>query len=384
MSAFSFEIKHKSTKSKARRGALTTPHGVIQTPAFVTVGTKSSVKSLTPEDLDNIGTQFCFVNTYHTVLSPGTEIMEKVGGVHNFSKIKQPIITDSGGFQVFSLARNKFAKDKESPHLVKITEDGVKFKSHIDGTEFYFTPEFSIQAQKKIGADFIVAFDECTYLEATEKYTRNAMNRTHEWANRSLRAFGTSETQQMYGVIQGGTFENLRKESAKYIASLPFQNLAIGGVSVGETKKQMREQISWVMDEIWEDPRPRHLLGIGDFDDIFDSVEQGLDTLDCVSPTRHARVGRLYVRNNNIFSGIDIFDSKYRADLTPIYDHCDCYTCKNFTKAYLFHLFKQKELLYYRLATIHNLTFMETMMRDIRKSIEEDRFEEFKNSCILP
>lgn len=380
---FKFKILSKSRKSKARRGVLSTPHGTIQTPAFVTVGTKSSVKSLTPEDLSTIGTQFCFVNTYHTVLSPGTEIMEKVGGVHNFSKIRQPIITDSGGFQVFSLARNKFAKDKESPHLVKITEDGVKFKSHIDGTEFYFTPEFSIESQKKIGADFIVAFDECTYLEATEKYTRNAMNRTHEWANRSLRAFGTSETQQMYGVIQGGTFENLRRESAKYIAGLPFQNLAIGGVSVGETKKQMREQIGWVMEEIWEDVRPRHLLGIGDFDDIFDSVEQGLDTLDCVSPTRHARVGRLYVRNKNTFSGIDIFDSKNRTDLTPISEHCDCYTCKNFTKAYLFHLFKQKELLYYRLATIHNLNFMEKMMNDIRESIEEDRFEEFKKSCVL-
>lgn len=380
---FEFKITTKSKKSKARRGVLTTPHGVIQTPAFVTVGTKSSVKSLTPEDLDMIGTQFVFVNTYHTVLSPGTEILNKVGGVHNFSKITKPIITDSGGFQVFSLARNKFSKNNETPHLVKITEDGVKFKSHIDGTEYYFTPEFSIQSQKKIGADFIVAFDECTYLEATEKYTRNAMVRTHEWANRSLREFGTSDVQQMYGVIQGGVFENLRKESAKFITALPFFGIAIGGVSVGETKKQMRDQISWVMDEIREDPRPRHLLGIGGFDDIFDAVEEGLDTLDCVTPTRHARVGKLYVRKVNTLSHIDIFENKYRDDLTPISDECECYTCKNFTKAYLFHLFKQKELLFYRLATIHNLTFMEKLMKDIRDSIEEGRFEEFKASCQL-
>lgn len=380
---FEFKITTKSKKSKARRGVLTTPHGVIQTPAFVTVGTKSSVKSLTPEDLDMIGTQFVFVNTYHTVLSPGTEILNKVGGVHNFSKITKPIITDSGGFQVFSLARNKFSKNNETPHLVKITEDGVKFKSHIDGTEYYFTPEFSIQSQKKIGADFIVAFDECTYLEATEKYTRNAMVRTHEWANRSLREFGTSDVQQMYGVIQGGVFENLRKESAKFITALPFFGIAIGGVSVGETKKQMRDQISWVMDEIREDPRPRHLLGIGGFDDIFDAVEEGLDTLDCVTPTRHARVGKLYVRKVNTLSHIDIFENKYRDDLTPISDECECYTCKNFTKAYLFHLFKQKELLFYRLATIHNLTFMEKLMKDIRDSIEEGRFKEFKASCQL-
>lgn len=383
MNKFNFEIKNKSKKSKARRGVLTTPHGVVETPAFVTVGTKSTVKSLTPEDLDMCGTQFVFVNTYHSVLSPGTNIMEKAGGVHNFSKINKTIITDSGGFQVFSLARNKFSKTNETPHLVKITDDGVKFKSHIDGTEYYFTPEFSIQAQKKIGADFIVAFDECTYLEADEKYSRKAMVRTHEWAKRSLTEFGDSKAQQMYGVIQGGTFESLRRESAKYIASLPFPCLAIGGVSVGETKAQMRDQVGWVMDEIWEDTRPRHLLGIGGIDDIFDSVEMGLDTLDCVTPTRHARVGRLYTRENNTFAHLDIFENEHKTALEPISKNCSCYTCQQYTRAYLFHLFKQRELLYYRLATIHNLTFMEKLMSDIRKSLEQDEFEKFKQSCII-
>ncbi len=380
---FDFEIIKKSKKSKARLGVLKTPHGVINTPAFVTVGTKSTVKSLTPEDLDNIGTQFVFVNTYHTVLSPGADLMQKIGGVHNFSKINKPIITDSGGFQVFSLARNKFAKNNETPHLVKITDEGVKFKSHIDGTEYFFTPQFSIQSQKKIGADFIVAFDECTYLEAPEKYTRRAMERTHEWAKLSISELGDSDSQKMYGVIQGGMFENMRRESAKFITSLPFFGIAIGGVSVGETKKQMRDQVGWVMNDIYEDLRPRHLLGIGGIDDIFDSVEMGLDTLDCVTPTRHARIGRLYTREKNTFGSIDIFETKYKSDTNSIYDGCDCYTCKKYSKAYLHHLYKQKELLYYRLATIHNLTFMEKLMKEVRESIKEDEFEKFKQSCII-
>jgi len=377
---FGFDILKKDLKSKARLGVISTPYGNIKTPAFVTVGTKSTVKSLAPEDLDNIKTQFVFVNTYHSVLSPGLEVFKKFKGVHNFSKINKPIITDSGGFQVFSLARNKFSKDKESPHLVKITDEGVKFKSHIDGTEFFFTPQFSIKAQKIIGADFIVAFDECTYLGATEKYTKAAMERTHDWAKLSLRELGNSETQKMYGVIQGGMYKQMRKESAKYITSLPFFGIAIGGVSVGETKQQMRDQVSWIMDEIYEDARPRHLLGIGGFDDIFDAVEMGIDTLDCVTPTRHARIGNLYCFKNNKLAEIEITQNIYKNDLEKIDSHCNCYTCRNFSRSYLHHLFKQKELLGYRLATIHNLTFMENLMSKIREAVANNRLKELKNN----
>ncbi len=258
MNNFGFDILSKSKKSKARTGIITTPHGEIKTPAFVTVGTKATVKSLTPEDLDIIGTQFVFVNTYHMVLSPTPDIVAAAGGIHAFSKINKPIITDSGGFQVFSLGRSKIPDRRhktipdrhevESPHLVRITDDGVQFRSPIDGTLHNFTPEFSIEAQKKIGADFIVAFDECLGLGASEKQTERSLVRTHKWAERSVDKFKKRDPstslgmtgmgdQKMYGVIQGGMFKKFRQQSAEFIASLPFWGLAIGGVSVGEIKE---------------------------------------------------------------------------------------------------------------------------------------------------
>lgn len=398
---FNFSIHHKSTRSRARAGIITTPYGSIQTPAFVPCATRGTLKSLTPEDLGVIGAQLMFVNTYHMVLSPGLDILEKAGGIHAFSKIEKPIITDSGGFQVFSLGRNAVKKlatpGVASPHLVKITDDGVLFRSHIDGTEYFFTPEFSIQAQKKIGADLIVAFDECLPYGATHGQTERSMNRTHAWAERSLAEYGTfvkderpgntygqklhdPSTQRLYGVIQGGLYEDLRKKSAREIASLPFWGIAIGGVSVGETKCEMRDQTRWALSEIHDDLRPRHLLGIGEFDDVYDMVQMGIDTFDCVIPTRHARMGRLY--RNNQFSltvnqkanhHIDIYEQKYKADLDPVDPDCSCYTCTHFTRAYLHHLFKMRELLAYRLASIHNLTAMESFFDAIRGAIQEDR-----------
>lgn len=437
---FKFNILSRSKKSKSRTGIISTPHGSIKTPAFVTVGTKATVKSLTPEDLDIIGTQFVFVNTYHMVLSPTPDVVAAAGGVHAFSKIKKPIITDSGGFQVFSLAQNgkhrkimtirdrnvaKTLENQQNPSLVRVTDEGVEFRSPVDGTSYIFTPEFSIEAQKKIGADFIVAFDECLGLGAGEKQTARSVARTHDWAQRSLHSFSLStnekffsselasrhrvetgrsslpptksvvtphslaqtstfkkdfigrQHQQLYGVIQGGMFENLRKQSAEFIAALPFWGLAIGGVSVGETKSQMREQVRWVMNVIWDDTRPRHLLGIGHIDDILDMVKMGIDTFDCVTPTRDARVGRLYTVGRNVGNErqdiVEIADNVYRAELTPVDDKCSCYTCANFTRAYLHHLFIQRELLSYRLATIHNLTFIENLFTDIRKQIEEGK-----------
>lgn len=380
--SFNFEILHQSKKSKARLGIIKTPHGDIQTPAFVTVGTKATVKSLSPEDLDGIGTQFVFVNTYHMVLSPTPDIVAAAGGIHTFSRISKPIITDSGGFQVFSLGRAKIPDRKanpirdrnvptirdyivnESPRLVKITDDGVQFRSHTDGKLYYFTPEFSIEAQKKIGADFIVAFDECIYYGASEKYARKSVERTHRWAIRSVEAFGKPEKQKMYGVMQGGMYQDLHGESAKFIAGLPFWGLAIGGVSVGMTKKEIRDCVRWAMDIIETDPRPRHLLGIGHIDDIVDMVKMGVDTFDCVLPTRMARVGKLYSEDL-----LEITKLEFKNDLDPVEKKCECYTCKNFSRAYLHHLFKQRELLAYRLATIHNLHFIEKLFQQVREAI---------------
>lgn len=398
-SNFEFKILKKSKVSKARLGILKTPHGEVKTPAFVTVGTKGTVKSLSPHDLEEIGTQMVFVNTYHTVIFPGVEIIEKSGGIHQFSQIKKPIITDSGGFQVFSLANKKRIKifhdeNEEAVSLVKISDEGVEFRSPLDGKKLFFTPEFSIDAQIKIGADLLVAFDECIYYGASYKYAKKATERTHQWAARSLEAFKSKtclparqvknqklkiNKQKLFGVIQGGLFKDLRQQSAKFISSLPFFGLAIGGVSVGETKKEMRDQVSWVMEVIGDDKRPIHLLGVGEIDDVLDGIKMGIDMMDCVIPTRHARMGKLYqVQSSKLkvksWEEVDIFKSKYRDDLRPIDENCECYTCQNFTRAYLHHLFKQRELLAYRLATIHNLYFFEQLFKKIRELIKNDQF----------
>ncbi|HKZ36679.1 MAG TPA: tRNA guanosine(34) transglycosylase Tgt [Chryseolinea sp.] len=380
MPNFSFSIHTKSKKSDARRGTITTPYGKIETPAFVTVGTKGTVKSLDAQDLTRSNIQMIFVNTYHLVLSPGVDVIQKGGGIHNLTKIQVPIISDSGGFQVFSLAKSD-RKNEESPKLVKITHDGVLFRSHIDGKQHEFTPEYSIKAQSKIGADFIVTFDECVYYGATEKYTEKSMQRTHEWAQRSLRASRLKHQQKIFGVIQGGMYKKFRRASAEFIASLSFWGLAIGGVSVGETKKEMRDVVKWSMEVLHKDKRPIHLLGVGYVDDIFDMIKMGVDTFDCVVPTRQARLGRLYVQkfeNGKMkfenYNMIDIYKTIFKRDLKPIDERCECYTCKNFSKAYLHHLFKQRELLAYRLATIHNLYFIEKLFERIRRNIELGNF----------
>ena len=384
--SFSFKILYKSKKTNARMGLIQTPHGKIKTPAFVPCATKGTLKSLVIEDLNQIKTQIVFVNTYHVVVSCGIEIINKAGGIHKFSNLDLPIITDSGGFQIFSLKRQaqsgkSIKYNSDSPTLVKIDDGGVKFRSHINGNEFYFTPEFSIEAQQKIGADFIVAFDQCLPAGATRKQAERSVGRTYDWANRSIKSFNDltieqSNNQKIFGVIQGGIHKDLRRKSAKDISSLPFWGLSIGGVAVGESKLQMRHQVKWVFDEIQDDPRPRHLLGVGDFDDISDCIAMGVDTFDCVSPTRLARMGRLYTNfqfpsfNFQKKSEIDIFQHKYKNDLRPIDKDCCCYSCVNYTRAYLHHLFKTRELTAYRLATIHNLQIMENFMKNLRGQIE--------------
>lgn len=360
MNKFSFEVNTHDTKTKARLGKITTPHGVIETPAFVPVGTQASVKSLAPYELESLGVEIFFVNTYHTYLRPGLEVIKKFGGLHKFMGWNRPIVTDSGGFQVFSLGRSD---------LVKISDDGVEFRSHWDGTKHLFTPENSMKYQSMLKSDMHIAFDDCTPYPVTHSQAKISMDRTHKWAVRSLAAHRQGA---LYGVVQGSVYKDLRIESAKCISGMKFDGIAIGGVSVGESKKEMKNVLEWVVPFL-PDAKPRHLLGVGEVDDIFVLTENGMDTFDCVQPTRLARMGRLFGKKE-----IDITKKEYERDTAPIMKGCPCYTCRHFSRSYLHHLFRVRELLSYRLATIHNIYFVQTLVSDIRKSIKNNTFLEMK------
>ncbi|MBI2028618.1 MAG: tRNA guanosine(34) transglycosylase Tgt [Candidatus Levybacteria bacterium] len=398
---FNFKVHANDKKSKARLGKITTYHGIIDTPSFVAVGTQGTVKGLAPQDLKETGVQILFGNTYHLHLRPGEDLVKEFGGLGKFMSWYGPTITDSGGFQVFSLGRGKTlirtrnnAEDfslvqhvvpQGSAPLVKIAEEGVVFRSHIDGSLHTFTPEKSIEIQKKLGADIVLAFDECAPHPSSFGYTKQAMERTHRWALRSL---GVSQGKQyypwkqaLYGIVQGGVYKDLRKESARFISSLPFNGIAIGGVSVGESKKEMRNVLDWVM-PLLPDNKPIHLLGIGEIDDIFDAIEKGVDTFDCVIPTRFGRYGIVFVHPpqgnlKNRFR-IDINKTKFSKDKGPLSKDCVCYTCKTFTRAYIHHLFRAGELLAYRLASYHNMFFINNLVKKIRGAILEEGFEEIK------
>lgn len=374
-----FEIIEKSKKSNARTGKITTKHGEIFTPAFVPVATKGVIKSSSPNFIENIGIQIAFVNTYHLVNHPGVEVIEKFGGIHNFANVKIPLMSDSGGFQVFSLANKKKAKirNEEADITVKILEEGVIFKSHRDGKEILFTPEKSMEYQIKIGADLIMAFDECTTYPTTYDYAEKAMIRTHKWLIKCIDYFEKfkKEYQHLYGIIQGSIFEDLRKESAKFVISQNIAGVAIGGVSVGETKEEMRSAVKFVS-EFLPQNKPVHLLGVGRIDDIVDLVIYGIDTFDCAEPTRIARTGHIYQINNEkklkqYLGVIDIKKSIYKDNKENVDPLCPCYVCKNFSKAYLHHLFKEKEITAYVLATYHNLFLMEELFRKIREAIKK-------------
>lgn len=416
MKAFDFKII--SQKDRLRLGKIFTPHGVIETPAFVPVGTQATVKSLTPEDLEKLGVELFFVNTYHVYLRPGVDVVKKFAGLHKFTHWDRPLITDSGGFQVFSLQnkrhvniaisesavldRERFSRkmsrkdgvknsvfpDDYRPvgELVKIDEDGVTFTSHWDGSIHRFTPERSIQIQHDLGADILIAFDECAAFPTTHEYAAQAMERTHRWALRSLTEHQKLQSlekkkayQALYGVVQGSIFKDLREQSARFIAAQDdFDGIAIGGVSVGESKEQMCSVCDWVI-PLLPDDKPRHLLGVGEIDDIFDIIERGIDTFDCVQPTRLARMGHLLMkptreRKSSRKFTLDITKSIYEADLGPIEKDCTCYTCQSFSRAYLHHLFHSRELLAYRLATFHNLHFVISLVKRIRRSIAEDSY----------
>ncbi|MEK9147356.1 MAG: tRNA guanosine(34) transglycosylase Tgt [Patescibacteria group bacterium] len=393
MSPIKFKIEKKLKGALGRAGKLSTPNGDILTPAFVTVGTKATVKSLSPEQVANLGAQVILANTYHLYLQPGDKIIKKAGGLCKFINWKGPTMTDSGGFQVFSLGEamgssvSKIASGKQSvtelpinkrkEKLAKIDENGVKFTSPIDGSSHYFTPEKSIEIQHNIGADMIFAFDECTSSQASYEYQIKAMERTHRWAKRCIDYHKKSknrEKQALFGIVQGGKFSNLRKKSAQIIASMPFDGFGIGGSFI----KEDIDASVYLVNKILPEDKPRHLLGIGEPIDLFGGVEKGVDLFDCVAPTRIARNGTLYTKKGKI----NIFNAKYKQDFKPIEKDCACYTCKNYTKAYIAHLFRAKEIFAATLASIHNLYFIVNLVSQIRESILNNNFYEFKKDFL--
>jgi queuine tRNA-ribosyltransferase len=408
MSSINLKIEKRIPGKLGRAGVLSTPHGDIRTPAFVTVGTKATVKTLTPEQVKDLGAQVVLANTYHLYLQPGEEILKKSGKIHKFMGWNGPTMTDSGGFQAFSLGAafgehvSKIAKgedrrllaatgakegeevfttkdSEELSPLAKITEDGVTFKSHIDGSTHHFTPERSMEIQHNIGADMIFAFDECTSPLASYEYQKEALGRTHRWAKRSLDRHNellkeNGEQRALLGIVQGGRFEDLRKESAKTIGEMDFDGFGIGG---SFDKEDMYTVVGWV-NEILPENKPRHLLGIGEPIDFFGGIENGVDLFDCVAPTRMGRNGTLHTKDGRI----NMMNAKYMQDFTPIESDCECYACKKYTRAYLAHLFRAKETLAGTLATIHNLYFTIKLVDDIRQSILDDNFDEFKKEFL--
>lgn len=384
------------TAKLGRAGILETPHGVIETPAFVSVGTKATVKALTPEQILETGAQAVLANTYHLYLEPGDERVKILGGLHKFMNWSGPMMTDSGGFQVFSLGAaygkklSKITKitdpsqflsershDSEIPRLAKIGQDGVSFRSHHDGLLHYITPEKSIEIQHNLGADIIFAFDECTSPTEDYRYQEEALERTHRWAERSLEVHKSkvnSQTQALFGIVQGGREESLRKRSAEFMNSLDFDGFGIGG---SFAKEDMETAVKWV-NEILPKEKPRHLLGIGEPEDLFMGVENGVDLFDCVAPTRNGRGGTLYTSRGKI----NIKNADFREDTGPVDEECGCSVCKNYSRAYLCHLYRAHEMLGGTLGSIHNLYFIINLVKRMRESILNGNFQEFKRDFL--
>jgi queuine tRNA-ribosyltransferase len=360
-----FDYEIEKTDGMARAGSFSTPHGVIQTPVFAPVGTQATVKSVTPAQLLEIGASLVLANTYHLYLRPGQNLVAEMGGLHNFMNWKRPILTDSGGFQVFSLADNR-----------KIDEDGVDFKSHIDGSLHRFTPEKSIQIQEGLGADIIMAFDECA--EPHERdYSINAMNRTHRWLERCVRSKQRPD-QALFGIVQGGIFPDLRKQSAEFIASQDLPGSAIGGLSVGESKTEMHAMIE-VVNQVLPADKPRYLMGVGSPEDLINGIRRGVDIFDCVLPTRLARHHAAFTRTGRI----NLANAANASDKSPIDESCLCYACQNFSRAYIRHLILAKEMLAATLVSIHNLYFLLALTRQARQAILETRYDAFAQDFLL-
>lgn len=372
---FRFELIHRSKKSRARVGRIHTPHGIIDTPNFVAVGTNGTLKALDNQMVDSIGLQLMFCNTYHLLLQPGPEVIRRAGGLHRFINRKMPIITDSGGFQVFSLAYGSVADElksrgakKRDGHVLKISEEGVHFRSYRDGSKVLLTPETSVQAQKAFGADIIIPLDELPPYHIGPEKLKLSLERTHRWEKRSLEEhLKNPQAQAMYAVIHGGIDPNLRKESCDFLRELPYDGFSIGG-SLGKTKTEMVEMLTGLLPRL-PDEKPNHLLGIGDLESLTQCVPLGIDTFDSSYPTRAARHGLLLTAEG----GIKVEKGENANHFGPIEHNCTCWTCQNYTLGYLHHLFKAKELTAYTLATVHNLHFMVELMKGYRAAILEDR-----------
>ena len=397
MSDFSWKIKKKSKINNSRIGLISTPHGNIETPAFIFCATKGALKSFSTLDAKKNNTQIILSNTYHLMLQPGSKIIANHGGLHRFMNWDGPMLTDSGGFQIFSLGSGSVADEikgrklntKQKKTMLNINEEGAIFKSYIDGSNLLLSPEKSIQIQRDLGADFIVVFDECTPFNVDKNYTSKSMLRSHRWAIRSINSFnskikydyqkGSAGSQKIYGIIQGGVYKDLREESIEFNQNhIDTFGIAIGG-SLGSTKDEMREVVNFTASKL-KNTRPIHLLGIGDPIDIWTFVEDGIDTFDCVSPTRLARHGSALVKGKK--AKINLKNIEFKEKLEPIERDCNCYTCKNFTLSYLYHLFSSQELLGMQLLTHHNIFFMNNLMTVIRESIRNENFEEIKKEWL--
>ena len=366
---FNFRLHH--TDGAARAGELETPHGKALTPFFMPVATQATVKALTPEEVRDVGAQVVLSNAYHLYLRPGVETVVNLGGLHKFMGWDGPILTDSGGFQAFSMGP-----------LRKVSDDGIRFRSHIDGSEHNFTPELATANQEGLAPDIAMCFDQCIAYGASEKQVRQAMERTHRWAQSCFDAHQSSATgapsgQALFGIVQGGTFSELRDESARAISAIPFHGYAVGGLAVGENKDDMYQFTGQVAEVLPED-KPRYLMGVGSPEDLVEGVARGIDMFDCALPTRVARNGNLFTPEGRV----DITKARYAEQQGPLDETCDCYTCRNYSAAYLRHLFRAKELLGLRLASIHNLRFVLALMERIRASILEKRFDAFRRDFL--
>ena len=397
-----FRTQSRDPGSSARTGILTTAHGQVATPAFVAVATQATVKALEPQTLVELGVQIVIANSYHLHLRPGEDIIAGLGGLHGFSGWDGPVMTDSGGFQVFSLGAGKehgvgkiasifpggsscipAEGHQGRKSLVRLDEEGVRFRSIVDGSEHLFSPETVITLQRKLGADIVLVLDECTSPLHSYSYTKRAMERTHRWAKRGLEAFregakgemSPNPGQVLYGIVQGGAYKALRQESAQRIEEIGFEGFAIGG-SLGRSKEEMHLVLDWTVPYLGVE-KPRHLLGIGEIDDIFAAVGRGVDTFDCAAPTRIARNGTVFVKDAPRHR-INLRNARFKSDPNPIASHCDCFTCRHHSRAYLRHLCRSGELSFYRLASMHNLRFIVCLMSDIRAAITAGRLSELE------
>ena len=358
-----YELLHVDKSTGARRGIVHTPHGDIQTPIFMPVGTQATVKSMTPEELkEEVKAQIILSNTYHLYLRPGHEIVKEAGGLHKFMNWDRPILTDCGGFQVFSLS-----------DLRQISEDGVEFKSHLDGSKHMFTPEKVMEIENALGADIIMSFDECCPYPSTYEYTKNSMERTTRWAKRCIKAHARPDEQGLFGIIQGGFFKDLREKSAKDLIELDFPGYAVGGISVGEPKEEFLDILRFTT-PLMPENKPRYLMGVGTPDYLIEAALAGIDMCDCVLPTRIARNGTALTSRGKVV----VRNATYERDWRPLDEECDCYACKNYTRAYIRHLIKAKEILGVRLLSIHNLKFLTNLMEKVRIEIERDNLLNFK------